>query len=105
VVGERDARLSGGERQRLALALALLTDAPILLLDEPTAHLDEPTAAALTRDLQAATAGRTVLLVTHRWSEIAGLDGVLVLGGPGPVPPSPAARVNGRHAGTRRLVR
>jgi ATP-binding cassette, subfamily C, bacterial CydC len=81
MVGERGAQLSGGERQRLALARAVLSGAPVLLLDEPTAHLDEPTAAALTRDLQAATSGRTVLLVTHRRSELAGFDEVLDLTG------------------------
>jgi thiol reductant ABC exporter CydC subunit len=65
-VGERGARLSGGQRQRVALARALLSNAPILLLDEPTEHLDEPTARAFVADLIAATAGRTVLVLTHR---------------------------------------
>lgn len=65
-VGERGARLSAGQRQRLALARALLADAPILLLDEPTEHLDEPTARALVADLEAASAGRTVVVLTHR---------------------------------------
>jgi thiol reductant ABC exporter CydC subunit len=72
-VGEHGARLSGGQRQRLALARVLLADFPVVILDEPAEHLDEPTAAALTADLLAATAGRTVLLITHR--PIGGLGG------------------------------
>ena len=65
-VGEHGARLSGGQRQRLALARVLLADFSVVILDEPAEHLDEPTAAALTADLLAAVAGRTVLLITHR---------------------------------------
>ena len=72
VVGEHGAQLSGGQRQRLALARVLLADFPVVILDEPSEHLDEPTADALTRDLLTATAGRTVLLITHR--SVTGLD-------------------------------
>lgn len=72
-VGEHGVRLSGGQRQRLSLARVLLADFPVLVLDEPTEHLDEQTAGELTRDLLAATEGRTILLITHRR---AGLDQV-----------------------------
>ena len=65
-VGEHGARLSGGPRQRLALARALLADVRILVLDEPTEHLDEPTARAFVADLEVATRGRTVIVLTHR---------------------------------------
>jgi ATP-binding cassette subfamily C protein CydC len=81
-VGAQGARLSGGMRQRLALARALLADPAVLVLDEPTAHLDPDTRDAVLDDVLAATAGRTVLLITHdlarldRWDEV-----VVVLGG------------------------
>jgi len=64
--GPDGAGLSGGQRQRLLLARALLADPRILVLDEPTAHLDERTERAVLDDLLDATAGRTVLLSTHR---------------------------------------
>jgi thiol reductant ABC exporter CydC subunit len=78
-VGEHGARLSGGQRQRLALARVLLADFPVVILDEPAEHLDERTADALTGDLLAATAGRTVLLITHRPVPAAQVDQVLRL--------------------------
>ncbi|MER6411621.1 thiol reductant ABC exporter subunit CydD [Streptomyces humidus] len=79
LVGEHGARLSGGQRQRLALARALLADFPVLVLDEPAEHLDLPTADALTRDLLAATEGRTTLLITHRLAGLDAVDEVVVL--------------------------
>ncbi|MEV1062818.1 thiol reductant ABC exporter subunit CydD [Streptomyces sp. NPDC050263] len=81
LVGEHGARLSGGQRQRLALARALLADFPVLVLDEPAEHLDLPTADALTRDLLAATEGRTTLLITHRLAGLEAVDEVVVLDG------------------------
>ncbi len=79
-VGEHGARLSGGQRQRLALARVLLADFPVVIFDEPAEHLDEDTATELTRDLLAATAGKTVLLITHRPVEPGSVDQVLRLG-------------------------
>ncbi len=76
-LGAQGARFSGGMRQRLALARALLADPAVLVLDEPTAHLDPDTRDAVLDDILAATAGRTVLLITHdlarldRWDEVA----------------------------------
>jgi ABC-type transport system involved in cytochrome bd biosynthesis fused ATPase/permease subunit len=66
VVGEHGAKLSGGQRQRLSLARVLLADFPVVIFDEPTEHLDDVTADALTRDLLAETAGKTIVLITHR---------------------------------------
>jgi ATP-binding cassette subfamily C protein CydC len=65
-VGENGLLLSGGERQRVAVARALLKDAPILVLDEPAAHLDAGTEAGLLRSLQALAEGRTIIAVAHR---------------------------------------
>lgn len=78
-IGERGVRLSGGERQRLAVARALLKDAPILLLDEPTAHLDGITEQELMHSLRQLMRGRTTLLVTHRLVGLEAVDQVLVL--------------------------
>ncbi|MGI8309353.1 thiol reductant ABC exporter subunit CydD [Saccharopolyspora hattusasensis] len=78
LVGSGGAALSGGEAQRLALARALLfADADLLLLDEPTAHLDVPTAEELLVRLRSELRGRTVVHVTHRWSETEHADIVL----------------------------
>jgi thiol reductant ABC exporter CydC subunit len=76
-VGEHGVRLSGGQRQRLSLARVLLADFPVLVLDEPTEHLDEQTADELTRDLLAATEGRTILLITHRAAGLGQVDEIV----------------------------
>lgn len=78
-VGERGLSLSGGQAQRLAVARALLKDAPILVLDEPTSQVDAASESALVEALDRAGAGRTVLLVAHRLSTVRGADQVLVL--------------------------
>jgi thiol reductant ABC exporter CydC subunit len=97
-VGEMGRQVSGGQRQRIALARALLTEAPVVLLDEPTAGLDETAAQDLLADVLAATAGRTVLLVTHRDAEAALFDRRLSIeggrvvddGGPTQAPGAPS---------------
>ncbi len=78
-VGEAGARISGGEARRVALARAVLRDTPWLILDEPTEGLDPVTAAALRGALEAVTAGRTVLWITHRLEAISEADWVAVL--------------------------
>jgi thiol reductant ABC exporter CydC subunit len=78
-VGEQGAMVSAGQRQRIALARTLLAGFDVLVLDEPAEHLDEPTAAALMADLLAETADQTVLLVTHRTSDLGGFDRILRL--------------------------
>ena len=77
--GARGTALSGGQRQRLALARALLADPALLILDEPAAHLDPGTRRALTADLLTATAGRSVLFITHDRDGLDQLDEIVVL--------------------------
>ena len=79
VIGERGQSLSGGERQRLAIARALLKDAPILLLDEATSALDTETEARIKQALDAARAGRTTFVIAHRLSTIVDADLIVVL--------------------------
>jgi ATP-binding cassette subfamily B protein len=79
VIGERGQALSGGERQRLAIARALLKDAPILLLDEATSALDTETEARIKRALDAVRAGRTTFVIAHRLSTIVDADLIVVL--------------------------
>jgi thiol reductant ABC exporter CydC subunit len=78
-IGEQGLRLSGGERQRLAIARALLKDAPILILDEPTANLDPVTEREVMQSIHELMQGRTTLIVTHRLVGLDAADEILVL--------------------------
>jgi ABC-type multidrug transport system fused ATPase/permease subunit len=79
LVAERGRSLSGGERQRLAIARAMLKDAPILILDEATSALDNTTEARIQRALDRLTVGRTTFVIAHRLSTVRHADQILVL--------------------------
>ena len=79
MVGEGGYRLSGGQRQRLAIARAVLKDAPLLILDEATSAVDNETEASLQRSIDYVSKGRTTLIIAHRLSTIRNCDTILVM--------------------------
>ena len=81
VIGERGVKLSGGQRQRLAIARALLKDAPLLILDEATSHLDSESERLVQEALTALMKKRTVLVIAHRLSTVRSANQILVLEG------------------------
>ena len=79
IIGERGQKLSGGQRQRLAIARAILKDAPILILDEATSHVDSGNEAVIQEALERLMQNRTTIVIAHRLSTVAGTDQIIVL--------------------------
>ena len=79
IIGDKGCLLSGGQQQRLAIARALLKNAPILLLDEATSSLDSESEQQIQRALEHLSAGRTVIAIAHRLSTILSADQIVVM--------------------------
>ncbi|MBR6411129.1 MAG: ABC transporter ATP-binding protein [Clostridia bacterium] len=81
LIGSEGTYLSGGEQQRVALAGAILKNAPIIVLDEATAFADPENEALIQKALKTLTEGRTVIMIAHRLSTVVGADNIIVLDG------------------------
>ena len=81
VVGSGGSHLSGGERQRIAIARAMLKDAPIVILDEATAYIDPENEAVIQRAVAQLIAGKTVIIIAHRLSTITDADTIFLIAG------------------------
>ncbi|NWF62925.1 MAG: thiol reductant ABC exporter subunit CydC, partial [Chloroflexi bacterium] len=104
MIGEQGLRLSGGERQRLAIARALIKDAPILILDEPTANLDPLTEQQVLETLLKVMKQKTSLLITHRLIGLENVDEILVMNHGSIIEHGTHAELAGRDSFYRHLL-
>ncbi|MCK6390774.1 MAG: lipid A export permease/ATP-binding protein MsbA [Azonexus sp.] len=105
VIGENGNRLSGGQRQRLAIARAILKNAPILVLDEATSALDNESERVVQEALERLMAGRTTLVIAHRLSTVENADLIVVLANGKIVESGHHAELLGRNAAYAQLYR
>ncbi len=105
ILGERGMKISGGQRQRLAIARALLRDAPIILLDEATSALDTESEQAIQEALARLVVGRTVIAIAHRLSTLKAFDRIVVLDQGRIIEDGPPSELLHRNGAYSRMLR